>query len=632
MYLIIIFLLFVNSFILGFFGRYLGVKGSHFLSILCLSICLILGLIGYFEIIYSNSIIHIYLFNWLDIEFLTVDFNFTFDPLTINMILVVLLISFAVNAYSMYYMFNDPHNQRFFCYINLFSAFMLILLSGNNLLLLFLGWEGIGITSYLLINFWFTRINANLAGIKALLINRFGDFGLTISLYVLALCFSNIDFSTMFPFLSHFILYKETFDYYFGLWTIGIIVGGAAKSAQLGLHFWLPNSMEGPTPVSALIHAATLVTSGIVLLIKVSPILNLDSNLFANTLILYIGSLTLFVAGLLGSIQTDLKRIIAYSTCSQLGLLFVACGLSLNEAALFHLINHAFFKALLFLAAGAIIHSNLGLQDIRKFGSLNYQLPFSYILILLSVLNLIAFPAFSGFYSKEYILESLSYFINYHHFNIWYLVCVKFTFLLAFTGTLFTSFYSFRLLILIFLTKPNGNVNSYVNIIDFDIKAYATKFTVIALTILAIISIIIGYFLKDSIIGLGSENWQTYMNINLPIIHYMPNIIIGYLPYLVNFLGLLFCLIYIFNISYLIKVSKYIFNVDYLISIFPNIISKKWLDFSYITFKLIDKSLFNGSQVSNFFITFANSISYQSVLFSNIVILPLISIIFIIVI
>src|SRR5258705_269076 len=313
------------------------------------------------------------------------------------MLIPVLFISSLIHIFSTDYMAEDPHNQRFFSYLSLFTFFMLILVSGANFFVMFIGWEGIGVVSYLLINFWFTRIQANKAAILAFTMNRVGDMGLSIGFFAMFALFGSLDFSTVFSLVP---LMNET-----GITIIGLLLlmGAMAKSAQIPLHSWLPGSMEGPTPVSALIHAATLVTAGLYLLVRSSPLLEYSST--ALLIITLVGASTAFFAATCGLVQNDLKRIIAFSTISQLGYMVMAVGLSQYNVALMHVINHAFFKALLFLGAGAVIHSFSDQQDVRRLGGLINFLPFTYTAMLVGSLSLLATPWLTGFYSKDLFIH-----------------------------------------------------------------------------------------------------------------------------------------------------------------------------------------------------------------------------------
>lgn len=318
MYLAIIALPLLSATVAGFLGRKIGRTGSHLITCSSLVLTALLALVAFYEVGLCQSPVSVKLMSWIDSEFLLVSWGFIYDSLTVSMLLPVLIVSALVHIYSTSYMSEDPHNQRFFSYLSMFTFFMLMLVTGDNYLLMFIGWEGVGVSSYLLINFWYTRLQANKAAIKALVTNRIGDWGLSIGLYTIFWTFGNLDFTTVFSLAPY--INEELIT----IISILLFVGAMAKSAQLGLHAWLPDAMEGPTPVSALIHAATMVTAGVYLLVRSSPVLEYGST--ALILITWVGALTAFFAASTGLVQNDLKRVIAYSTCSQLGLLFLVCG------------------------------------------------------------------------------------------------------------------------------------------------------------------------------------------------------------------------------------------------------------------------------------------------------------------
>lgn len=335
------------------------------------------------------------------------NWGFLFDSLTAMILIVVTSVSSLVHIYSTSYIEHDPHLSRFITYLSFFTFFIIILVSADNLVQIFVGWEGVGLCSYLLINFWFTRIQANKAAIKAILVNRVGDFGLALGIFGLFLETGSVEYSTIFsivPFIFNKTFFLFSYEFHFlNLFSFLLFVGAVGKSAQVGLHTWLPDAIEGPTPVSALIHAATMVTAGVFLLVRCSPLFEYcPKTLWVITLF---GGITAFFAATTGLFQNDLKKVIAYSTCSQLGYMVFSCGLSCYNVGLFHLANHAFFKALLFLTAGAIIHATNDEQDIRRIGGLVRVLPFCYSIFLVGSLALLGFPFLSGFYSKEVILE-----------------------------------------------------------------------------------------------------------------------------------------------------------------------------------------------------------------------------------
>ena len=474
MYLAIIVLPLLGSIVSGFFGRKVGVTGAQIITTSCVMLTTFFSIITFFEV----SII---LFKWIDSESLNVFWGFNFDSLTVSMLIPVLIVSSLVHLYSVGYMSHDPHNQRFFSYLSLFTFMMIILVTANNFLLMFVGWEGVGICSYLLVNFWFTRIAANQSSLSALLTNRVGDCFLTIGMFAILWSFGNIDYATVFS-LAPFV--NENIITIIG---ICLLIGAMAKSSQVGLHVWLPMAMEGPTPVSALIHAATMVTAGVYLLMRCSPLIEYSSTVLI--LCLWLGAITTVFSSLVGLFQQDIKKVIAYSTMSQLGMMVIAVGLSSYNIALFHLVNHAFYKALLFLGAGAVIHAVADNQDFRKYGGLRPFLPLTYSVMLIASLSLVAFPFMTGFYSKDLILES-AYGQFYFSSTVVYFI--------ATTGAMFTTLYSVKVLYLTFLSNPSGPVINYKHAHEGDI------FMSLPLIILALFSIFFGYITKDIFIGLGS--------------------------------------------------------------------------------------------------------------------------------
>nr|YP_010944545.1 NADH dehydrogenase subunit 5 [Blastomyces gilchristii]WMB97407.1 NADH dehydrogenase subunit 5 [Blastomyces dermatitidis]WMB97421.1 NADH dehydrogenase subunit 5 [Blastomyces gilchristii] len=481
MYLVIIILPLLGSIFSGFFGRNLGTKGAQLITSSSIIITTFFALLAFIEVGYNNIPVTIDLIRWIDSESLNVYWGFYYDSLTVSMLIPVLIVSSLVHIYSIGYMSHDPHNQRFFSYLSLFTFMMIILVTANNYLLMFLGWEGVGVCSYLLINFWFTRIAANQSSISAFLTNRVGDCFLMIGMFIIIWSFGNINYSTIFslaPYLNNNII---------TLIGICLLIGAMAKSSQIGLHVWLPQAMEGPTPVSALIHAATMVTAGVYLLMRSSPIIEYSSTVLL--LCLWVGAITTVFSSVIGLFQQDIKKVIAYSTMSQLGMMVIAIGLSSYNIALFHLVNHAFYKALLFLGAGAIIHSVADNQDFRKFGGLKAFLPLTYSVMLIASLSLVAIPFMTGFYSKDFILESA--------YGQFYLSSII-VYFLATLGAMFTTLYSVKVLYLTFLTNPNGPLITYKKADQGDL------FINLPLIILAVFSIFFGYLTKDLFIGLGT--------------------------------------------------------------------------------------------------------------------------------
>jgi NADH-ubiquinone oxidoreductase chain 5 len=499
MYLLAVFFPLFGSLIAGFGGRWIGNKGAGIITTRCLFSSFFLNCFIFYEVGLAGRPCTFQLSPWIESEMFVAAWGFLFDSLTVVILVVFTSISSLVHLYSTEYMGHDPHLARFISYLSLFTFFMLILVTGDNFLQMFLGWEGIGLSSYLLINFWFGRLQANKAAIKAIIVNRVGDFGLALGIFAIFYQFKAIDYATVFAmapavranpleisFLRNIIPTSSAID----LICILLFVGAVGKSAQLGLHTWLPDAIEGPTPVRALIHAATLVTAGVFLIARCSPLF--EHAPFALSIVTVFGAMTAFFAATTGLVQNDLKRVIAYSTCSQLGYIVFACGLSRYSVGIFHLANHAFFKALLFLSAGSVIHAMGDEQDMRKIGGLVRILPFTYAMVFIGSLSLIGFPFITGFYSKDVILEVAYASCSVQgHFAHW----------LGTLAAFFTAFYSIRLLYLTFL----GDCNSYKPIIR---HAHESPLAIsLPLFILSFGAIFVGYLSRDMIIGLGTNFW-----------------------------------------------------------------------------------------------------------------------------
>lgn len=476
------------------FGRSLGQGATYVTTFNTFLSFIFSSFLGY-KVIFLGASYNVPLYDWLNCNLINVQWGFLVDSLTVVMLIVVTFISTLVHLYSLEYMSADPHLPRFMSYLSLFTFCMLILVTANNFMQMFVGWEGVGLSSYLLINFWSTRIQANKAAIKAMLINRIGDLAILLAMFLIFCIFGSLNYDIVFGLVPYVNRYTfDIFTYSFDnidLICLLLFIGAMGKSAQFGLHSWLPDAMEGPTPVSALIHAATMVTAGVFLVVRSSYLFEYSE--FALSFIVIIGATTAFFASTIGLFQNDLKKIIAYSTCSQLGYMIFACGLSGYEYALFHLSNHAFFKALLFLSAGAIIHAVGDEQDIRKMGGLQKKLPFTYAVMLIGSLALMGFPFLSGFYSKDGILE-----LAYARQD----ALGDFAFILGVLAAFSTSFYSIRLLVLVFLVNPNGSRENLLNAHEPGLPMS------LPLGILCVLSICIGYFTKDLFIGLGTSFWN----------------------------------------------------------------------------------------------------------------------------
>nr|AMR57130.1 NADH dehydrogenase subunit 5 [Gracilaria salicornia] len=593
MYLLILWLPLVGSILTGFLGRFLGHKGSGIISVVCVCLSMFLSFVAFYEVGLMGLTHCILVSSWIEVGILKISWSFLFDSLTVTMLVVITVISSLVHLYSLEYMQNDPHLPRFMSFLEIFTFFMLILVTADNLVQMFVGWEGVGLASYLLINFWFTRLAANQSAIKALVVNRIGDFGLSLGILAVFFTFQSVDYFTIFslsPLMSDYYLDFGGFKI-LALTLIGIFlfIGAVGKSAQLGLHTWLPDAMEGPTPVSALIHAATMVTAGVFLLIRFSPLLEFSSTVL-NILVIF-GSLTAFFASMSGIFQNDLKRVIAYSTCSQLGYMVFACGLSCYNVSMFHLANHAFFKALLFLSAGSVIHALANEQDMRRMGSLIKVLPLTYALMLIGSLALTGFPFLTGFYSKDFILELTQITLNNNVgstqgvFACW----------LGNLSVFFTAFYSFRLIYLTFINSVNATRTMIL-------KSHEPSILMlIPLILLGIGSIFIGYIGKDLFIGLGTDFWKSSI-FSLPSSAYFIEaewlyIQLKWLPFILSTLGIV--LATLINIT---KTHIYLYNTLYRNICF--LVNKKWywdvfynrffvyplLNFGYlVTFKNLDR-------------------------------------------
>lgn len=494
MYLVLIILPLLGSIFAGLFGRFIGPKGSCVITVSFLLLTFICSVISFYEVGLSNSVCSIKVTEWFSCGMFDSSWGFYFDSLTVVMLLVITSVSTLVHIYSISYMGEDPHLSRFMSSLSIFTFFMLLLVTGDNLLVMFLGWEGVGLASYLLINFWFTRLSANKASIKAMLVNRVGDFGLALGIMSTFCVFKSVSFPVIFslvPFMiSEEIVFFNCKVNALTVIAICLFIGAVGKSAQLGLHTWLPDAMEGPTPVSALIHAATMVTAGVFMLCRCSPLFEFAPD--ALIVVAVMGGMTTLFAATCGVFQNDLKRVIAYSTCSQLGYMVFCCGVSNYSVAVFHLMNHAFFKALLFLGAGSVIHAIGSSQDMRKMGGLVQLLPFTYSMMLIGSLAIVGFPFLTGFYSKDVILEvAFARYTISGNFAYWLGACC----------VALTSYYSFRLCFLTFFTQNKSLPTQLSKSHD------APLIMALPLMILACGSVFLGYCGKDMIIGIGTTFW-----------------------------------------------------------------------------------------------------------------------------
>ena len=494
MEILILFLPLIAAIIAGFFGRYIGDRNSEYITSGLVSISAFLSIFVFYQVIVNQYEDNIVIAKWINSGSLDVNWSMLIDPLSAVMLVVVTSVSSLVHIYSIGYMSHDPHKPRFMAFLSLFTFAMLMLVTSDNFIQLFFGWEGVGLCSYFLIGFWFKKESANAAAIKAFVVNRVGDFGFALGIFLIFYLFGTVNYSEVFQQIPT-VVDKNLSFLGIDVKAIDLIcfllfVGAMGKSAQIILHTWLPDAMEGPTPVSALIHAATMVTAGVFLVVRCSPIYEY-SPLILN-LITIVGMTTAFFAATVALVQTDIKKIIAYSTCSQLGYMFFAAGVGAYNVAMFHLFTHAFFKALLFLGSGSVIHAFGDEQDINKMGGVWKKLPYTYALMIIGTLALTGFPFLSGFYSKDAIIE-----FAYLRGNTtgYYAAGIG-----IFTAFL-TSIYSWRLIFKTFHGKYNNKV------IDIEKTHESPLVMLIPLIILAIGAIFAGYLFKDLFVGHGGENY-----------------------------------------------------------------------------------------------------------------------------
>ena len=491
-------------------GKQFNYKVYQISTTSILFLCTLFSWIIFIQFINNKETEIIFILNWITSGNFIVDWSIRLDTLTAVMFIVVTTVSACVHLYSIGYMEEDPSKIRFMGYLSLFTFFMLVLVSSNNLLQMFFGWEGVGLASYLLIGFWHHKDSANKAAIKAFVVNRVGDFGYAIGIAGIFYIFGTISFDSIFEQVDQFSEHQIQF-LSFSFPTLDFLcfllfIGAMGKSAQLGLHTWLPDAMEGPTPVSALIHAATMVTAGVFLVARMSPLYEFAT--FTNLFITFIGAATAIFAASIALTQNDIKRVIAYSTCSQLGYMFFAAGVGAYNASIFHLTTHAFFKALLFLSAGSVIHAMHHEQDMRKMGGLFKKIPFTATMMWIGSLAIIGFPYLSGYYSKESILENAFYASN----GIAY-----FAYLVGILTALLTAFYSWRLLFLTFHGENRSNNKTY------DHAHESPLVMTVPLFILAIGSIFSGIFFADYFIGYyKKEFWDNAILLTESSHKYLP--------------------------------------------------------------------------------------------------------------
>lgn len=492
----------IGSMVAGLAGGRIGRKGAHTVTITGVAVSFICALLTFNYItLNGNEPVNMTVYQWGVSDGINIQVGFLIDNLTSLMMLVVTFVSLMVHIYTIGYMADDEHNwpknslagrnsyQRFFSYISLFTFSMLMLVMANNFMQLFFGWEAVGLVSYLLIGFWANRESAVYANLKAFLVNRVGDFGFLLGIAAILMYTGSLDYQVVFGQAEHLASEKMNIlgTMEWSVITVACIllfIGAMGKSAQVPLHVWLPDSMEGPTPISALIHAATMVTAGIFMVARMSPLFELSET--ALSFVMVIGALTAFFMGLIGIVQNDIKRVVAYSTLSQLGYMTVALGASAYAASVFHLMTHAFFKALLFLAAGSVIIAMHHEQDIRKMGGLRKYMPITYITSLIGSLALIGFPGFSGFFSKDSIIEAV-------HYS--QLPGSGFAYILILLGVFVTAFYSFRMFFLVFHTEEKMDEHTKSHLKE---SPWVVTIPLIALSIPALLS---GFLIDPLVVG-----------------------------------------------------------------------------------------------------------------------------------
>ncbi len=490
----LLFLPLVASIISGFFGKYIGDRNSEIITSLFVVASAFLSILIFINVIINGYENNIVIGSWINSGTLNVNWSIKIDSLSSVMLVVVTVISALVHIYSIGYMSHDPHKPRFMAYLSLFTFAMLTLVTADNFLQLFFGWEGVGLCSYFLIGFWFKKDTANAAAIKAFLVNRVGDFGLALGIFLIYYLFDTVNYSEVFNLVPK-IIEKKIIFLGFNINSIDLIclllfIGAMGKSAQIFLHTWLPDAMEGPTPVSALIHAATMVTAGVFLVVRCSPIF--EYSVLALNVVTIIGMSTAFFAATVALVQTDIKKIIAYSTCSQLGYMFFAAGVGAYNVAMFHLFTHAFFKALLFLGSGSVIHAFNNEQNINKMGSVWRKIPYTWVMMIIGTLALTGFPFLSGFYSKDAIIE-----FAYLKGNTTGILASYVGILTAFL----TSVYSWRLIFKTFHGKYNNEEIKIGKIHESPVVM------IVPLVLLSIGSIFAGFIFKDLFIGIDNYNF-----------------------------------------------------------------------------------------------------------------------------
>jgi len=584
------------AFVVAFlFGNVIGDRGAQFVTCISLIISAIISCLLFKDIAIDGGVSRVTsIMTWITSGDFTVDWAVRIDTLSVVMMCVITIVSACVHVYSVGYMSHDKSRARFMSYLSLFTFAMLMLVTSDNLIQLFFGWEGVGLASYLLIGFWNHKHSANRAAMKAFIVNRVGDLGLALGVFTLFMTFGTVQFDGIFNDAANAV--DKTFNFWgyelhaLTLACVLLFIGACGKSAQLGLHTWLPDAMEGPTPVSALIHAATMVTAGIFLIARFSPVYEYAPD--ALLLVTYVGAFTAIVAATIGMTQFDIKRVIAYSTMSQLGYMFFALGVSAYGAAMFHLMTHAFFKALLFLGAGSVIHAMSDEQDMRKMGGIWKKIPFTYVCMWIGSLALAGVPYFAGYFSKDMVLEAAWADQSSHgHLAYW----------LGITAAFITAFYSWRLLIMTFHGKPRSSQK----VMD---HVHESPFVMILpLLVLATGAVFAGYVFYEYFVGHDrAAFWAESLfvlaaNDTVEAAHHVP-MWVKKAPLVAGVSGIIIAtLIYGFGGAFAGWVSRVFkplhalfFNKYYIDELYHNIFQRPTIWFGGLFFKVGDQLMING--------------------------------------
>lgn len=575
MTLLLITLPIFSTIISGLLGRYLGINYTKYLCITSLFITSLIVYYIFIDILFNDSQYYLYIYNWLYIDYLDMSYSINIDLLSITMLLPIVTISLLVNIYAYNYMSHDPHQQRFYTYLSLFTSFMIILVISDSYIMAFIGWEYIGVASFLLIGYWYTSISVIKASLSAFLINKIGDWLFIIALIIMINNYGSFNYSIIFSLVPYINTDINN------IIMITLLIAASAKSAQFGLHGWLIWAMAGPTPVSVLLHAATLVIAGVYILIRSSFILEFTPTILL--LIIWLGAITTIIAGLISIYSNDLKRIIALSTMSQLGMMFIAIGSSLYNIALFHLLCHSVYKALLFMAAGSIIHNILSeSQDIRIMGINIKYLPITYISMLSASLSLMALPFMTGYYSKDIIIESMmgNYYIS--GYTIYWL---------SLLSAIFTTIYSTKLIYYAFINTPALPKYYYNYIHESDL------YFLLPMCLLSIGAIIMGYIFKDIYIGLGSYISGIFIhpnNIYILDTEFSINHIYKLLPLYGIIIGTI-SVLYIYELQYY---KVYIYNNEYMYKIYT-LFNSRFLYDQLLNNKILRPLLSLSSNINN---------------------------------